>query len=267
MTNNLLDGLSLVDTTGRVLLATTVGTLLLGVGANVWVRGRYAGLERDLKENPGPRPRFAHPVLGDIVRSAEEAARRSPDPNTQAIVEEHIQSGLGKLIHLVAGDPGGVADVTQGVTSGLTEALSGMAVAFSNSLVGIGSAVVLTVLGVFSNLTDRRVALMVRIETHLDRLLSEHGGPAVPRSARAPSNGVAAAGFGESVERLEAAVAHFESALQTFSTTTRDFTEFNAHLKDNVQRMSLSFGDLSDTIKGQVVALRGQPRPARENGQ
>ena len=65
----------------------------------------------------------------------------------------------------------------------------------------------------------------------------------------------------------DAVVARFDSALQAFSTSARDFSEFNAHLKDNVQRMSLSFGDLSDTIKGQVVALRGQPRPARENGQ
>src|SRR5208283_5233551 len=45
---------------------------------------------------------------------------------------------------------------THAVTSGLTQALTGMAVAFSNSLVGIVSAVVLTVLGVVSNVTDRR---------------------------------------------------------------------------------------------------------------
>ena len=47
----------------------------------------------------------------------------------------------------------------------------------------------------------------------------------------------------------------FESALGAFSAGTRDFSEFNAHLKDNVQRMSLSFGDLSDALKDQIVLL------------
>ena len=64
------------------------------------------------------------------------------------------------------------------------------------------------------------------------------------------------ASLSESVDRLEGVVAQFDSAMQAFSTTTRDFTEFNAHLKDNVQRMSLSFGDLSDTLKTQIVALK-----------
>ena len=76
----------------------------------------------------------------------------------------------------MSADTGAVADVTQAVTHGLTDALAGMAVAFSNSLVGILSAVVLTVLGVLSNVTDRRTALMVQIETYLDRLLAGAGG-------------------------------------------------------------------------------------------
>jgi hypothetical protein len=41
-----------------------------------------------------------------------------------------------------------------------------------------------------------------------------------------------------------------------FSATTRDFREFNFHLKDNLQRMSLSFGDLSETLKEHTRALR-----------
>jgi hypothetical protein len=139
----------------------------------------------------------------------------------------------------------------QGVSQGLTHALSGMAVAFSNSLVGIVSAVVLTVLGVVSNPTDRRVGLMVRIETLLDRVVAGARGPRGETPAER-----AVAGFGDTVSRLEAVVARFDAALQAFSTSTRDFSEFNAHLKDNVQRMSLSFGDLSDTLKTQIVAMK-----------
>jgi hypothetical protein len=64
------------------------------------------------------------------------------------------------------------------------------------------------------------------------------------------------AAFEQTVARLGGAVMHFESALETFASTTRDFHEFNLHLKDNVQRMSLSFGDLSDTLKEHARAIK-----------
>ena len=114
----------------------------------------------------------------------------------------------------MAADTGAAADVTHAVTNGLTQALTGMAVAFSNSLVGIVSAVVLTVLGVVSNVTDRRTALMVQIETYLDRRL--------PAPARARGD---AAAFSESVARLDGAVARFDAALQRFSADTKDLRE------------------------------------------
>ncbi len=297
MSNPLLDGLALVDPIGRTILATTAATLALAVTASLAARARYQDLAADLSENAASTPRFLHAVLNDIARSAQAAARRSPEPNTQGIVEEHFHSDLkglllaerfvraatglviilgllgtfygltssiGKLIHLVAGDPAVLSDATQGVTVGLTQALSGMAVAFSNSLFGIGSAVVLTVLGVFTSLSDRREALMVAIEAYLDGLLSTPPGAGLTHAgSEGGSSGLGRTleTFAESVERLEAVVARFDAALQSFSTSTRDFTEFNAHLKDNVQRMSLSFGDLSDTLKHQVVVLK------RGNGQ
>lgn len=251
MPNPILDGLSLVDWTGRAILATTVASLLAGMGAHVFLRIRYAALERDLQRNADPRPSFTHRVLQRIVREAEDAARRSGERNTQAIIEDNFQSELGplllaerfvraatglviilgllgtfygltlsigKLVHLVSADTGAAADVTQAVTGGLTQALAGMAVAFSNSLVGIVSAVVLTVLGVVSNVTDRRTALMVQIETYLDRLMP---GPPAVRGDTAAS----VAAFGHSVARLEGAVVRFESALQRFSASTKDLRE------------------------------------------
>ena len=252
MTNPILDGLSLVDTTGRTILATTVASLLAGIGAHVFLRARYASLERDLEKNTAERPpHFSHATLDRIVRDAEEAARRSGERNTQAIIEERFQADLGslllaerfvraatglviilgllgtfygltlsigKLVSLVSADSSAAADVSQAVTHGLTQALAGMAVAFSNSLVGIVSAVVLTVLGVLSNVTDRRTALMVQIETYLDRLLSN---PAKAR--RDPAASIA--GFEASVARLEGVVAQFELALRTFATRTKDLRE------------------------------------------
>jgi methyl-accepting chemotaxis protein len=171
---------------------------------------------------------------------------------------------IGKVVHLVAADADAAGDVAKTLTGGLTQALSGMAVAFSNSLLGVTSAVVLTVFGVFSNVTDRRVAFMIQVEAYLERALAEAGPPASspPSSIDARADGLerVVTGFGHSVERLEGAVARFESALQAFSGSTREFNEFNSHLKDNVQRMSLSFGDFSDAMKTEIDSLKANGR-------
>ena len=280
MITTMLAGLSLIDTTGMAILATTVTTLLLGIIANLWLRSRYAALEKDLRRSYDPEATFSHPVLSHIVRDATEAAQGSHETNTQAIIDERFQSDLrpllfaerfvrsatglviilgllgtfygltlsiGRIVHLVSTETGGATDAALGVGQGLTHALSGMAVAFSNSLVGILSAVILTLLGVVSNVSDRRTAVMIQIETHLDRIRVQR-----PGAGRAPGSDLA--GFGDSVARLDGAIARFESALQGFSTTTRDFHEFNLHLKDNVSRLSLTFADLSDSLKAQLGA-------------
>jgi hypothetical protein len=251
MPNAILDGLSLIDSVGQTILATTLTALLVGVGAHVLLRAWYGALQRDLDRNGEPRPHFTHRVLNRILREAEADARRSRERNTQAIIEEAFQSDLrglllaerfvraatglvlvlgllgtfygltlsiGKLVHLVSADSDGASDIAQALTHGLTQALSGMAAAFSNSLVGVASAVVLTLLGVANNVTDRRTALMTRIETYLDRLL------ATPAAA-AGDTGAALLGFGDSVRRLEGAVARFESALQAFAASTNDLRE------------------------------------------
>jgi len=247
---NVLDGLSLVDTTGRLILAATVASLLAGIGCHAFLRARYGAIERDLRQNGEPRPHFSHPLLVRIVREAEEAARRSGDANAQAIIEDTFQAELGsallaerfvraatglvlvlgllgtfygltlsigKLVSLVSSDAGQINDVATAVTTGLSQALAGMAVAFSNSLLGVFAAVVLTVIGVVHNVTDRRTGLMIQIETYLDRLLPASG------AARAGAGG--GGGFDQAVARLESTVARFESALRHFSESTRDLRE------------------------------------------
>ena len=61
MTSTLLAGLSLIDSTGLAILATTVTTLLLGIIANLWLRARYAALEKDLRGAGDPEERFPIP--------------------------------------------------------------------------------------------------------------------------------------------------------------------------------------------------------------
>jgi hypothetical protein len=251
MPSTILDGLSLVDTTGRLILAATIASLLAAVGAHLFLRARYSALERDLARNGDPSPQFSSAVLRRIVQDAAAAARRSGEPNTQAIIEDGFQvelkslllaerfvraatglvlilgllgtfygltMSIGRLVHLLAADTGAVADVSQAVTRGLTDALSGMAVAFSNSLLGVASAVALTLLGVVNNVTDRRTALMVQIETYLDRLMPKRG-------AAGQGTAGSVADFGASVARLDGAVMRFEAALQRFAASTKDLRE------------------------------------------
>jgi len=287
MNTTILAGLSLIDTTGLAILACTLGTLVLGVVANLWLRSRYRSLEHDLHGPGAADQSFTHAILRNIVRDVGEAAQRSGDLNTQAIIEERFQSDLrfmllaerfvrsatglviilgllgtfygltlsiGRIVQLVSSDSAAVADIAQGVSQGLSRALSGMAVAFSNSLVGVLSAVALTIVGILSSVSDRRTELMIQIETYLDRARTPGRSAAPVGAPSMPGN------FGEAVARLDGVVLRFESALQAFSTTTRDFREFNAHLKDNVQRLSLAFGDLSDTLKAHTNALRPGPK-------
>jgi hypothetical protein len=284
MMTTILAGLSLIDPIGLAILTTTLLTLVLGIVVNLALRARYAGLARDLKRAHEPDEPFSHPVLDHIVHEAKETAQRSAEPNTQAIIEDHFQAELGpallaerfvraatglviilgllgtfygltlsigKIVHLVAAETGAGTDITQGVSQGLTQALAGMAVAFSNSLVGVLSAVILTVFGVLSNVADRRTGVMLQMETYLDRMLPQwtvlRGDGGLERTAL---------GFADSITKLNASAARFEGALQTFSSNTRDFHEFNAHLKDNIQRMSLTFADLANTLKAHLGALK-----------
>ena len=279
MSSAILDGLQLVDAMGLAILGATLAVLVLGFLVTLFLHGRFASIERDLVRNGGAEPSFRHPVLQRIVEEARAAYRQAPEPNTQAIIEESFHARLrplllaerfvksatglviilgllgtfygltlsiGRLVHLVAADPAATPDVSQAVTSGLTHALSGMAVAFSNSLVGVASAVLLTILGILANVTDRRTGLMLRIETYVDRALATPAA-AAPRGM---------AGFGDSVARLERAVGTFEAALQGFAGSTRDFREFNLHLKDNVQRLSLTFADFSDRLRAEIASLK-----------
>jgi hypothetical protein len=305
MSDAFFSSLRLAGTGGHVIVATIVILLVLGICSNLYIRGRYAVLSRELRGDAEATGAFRARVLNRILHEAGQAVRRNPaDINTQAIIEHSFQLELGglmlgerfgksaiglmiilglvgtfygltlsigKLVHLISGEGAANADIAQAVTAGLTEALSGMSVAFSCSLFGIGAAIVLTVLGIFSSIPERRMALMVQIEHYLDNvLLSQVKGEArgEGRGEAGTAATVVATGklehlvdnFGQSVSQLEGVVARFDSALQNFAGTTRDFREFNLHLKDNVQRMSLGFGDLSEALKTHITTLKSPDR-------
>jgi hypothetical protein len=315
MLQAMLQNLSRLDPIGQLLLVVIGLCFFSALACHVVVRQRYAQVAWDLRVH-GQSQLFESRFLGGVLNELQERVQvsgRLVDPNslnTQAIIEHqfnrHLSGSLlaerfvrsanalvivlgllgtfygltlaiGKLVGLVAGDGGqGGVDFATVLMRGLSQTLGGMSVAFTTSLGGITAAVVLTVVGIISNLTDRRTALMLQVETYLDRLLASAPGLSPvrqePTQAMAAGGGVAPGGqrleqsidtFRSAVGDLQSAVLQFEVALQHFSGTTRDFREFNLHLKDNVQRMSLSFGDFSEALKSQVERLR----PSRGSGE
>lgn len=305
MGRGFIDSLSLLDAVGQGLILAIVVSLIGALLANVVICSRYAYIARDLRQNARFDRALSTPVLTRIFQESQKAvARHGRDANLQAVIEHEVQSQLGglllgerfvraaaglvivlglagtfygltssigKLVALVARDaPAG--DITQALTTGLTDALGGMSVAFGTSLFGVGSAIVLTVVGVFSNVTDRRTALMIEIEATLERVLAPMSeGTGGGRAAAGAGAGAGAAitldpvvqRFAEAVRGMQEAMQQFELGLENFGKTTRDFREFNLHLKDNVQRLSLNFADFSESLQAQVAALRGVERGHR----
>jgi methyl-accepting chemotaxis protein len=299
MWGDFFSSLSLIDLSGYLIIAVILLTLVIAVIANLATRQRYAAIERDLRRHSLSGAPFRHRVLIKIVRDAEKTfGAPAAETGFQALIEHHVSrelkgalmaerflksaSGLmivlglvgtfygltlsiGKLVTLITGNASGIAEITESLTKGLAGALSGMSVAFSTSLFGIVAAIAVMLLGVFSNLTDRRSALVLRLEVYLDDLKRAASGGAEAKAGVADSETAALAvgtrvadaiaDLGTTVTRFQESIAAFDESLAMFSKNTRDFQEFNLHLKDNIQRMSLGFADLSETLKSQVALL------------
>ena len=304
MSEAFLSNFALLDRSAYFVIAVIVLILVAAIAATFTLRSRYAALSTELRRTPDGD--FRSPVLLGIVRETLDAVERGAvEVNTQAIIEHNFQvrltslltaerfikasTGLliilglvgtfygltlsiGRLVGLITVDTGSGAELAQGLTQGLTQALSGMSVAFTCSLFGIVSAIVMTLVGVFLNVADSRAAVMVEIEAFLDNRLSHTTGfEAAGGRGAGPGAGIGTGGFagggarelGSSVSQLQQVVGQFDASLQSFAVSTRDFREFNAHLKDNVQRLSLSFADLSNTLNNHIAALQRADRDRR----
>src|SRR4051812_37724020 len=254
MRGGVLDQLSAFDVRGYVIVSAIVLCFVVSLLTTLGVRARYARIAADLDEKSGVVP-FESRLLRQIVQEVSERAQASLSgpPNVQAIIEHNFQQQLrgallgerfvrsstglviilglvgtfyglslsiGKLVKLLSADSGTV-DITQALTVGLTDTLSGMSIAFTSSLAGIGAAILLTLLGVLLNVASARTALMLQIETYLDRLLSADPGaqPAAGAQALLATQEARALAqlmqnFGQSVAQLDGTVTRFESALQ-----------------------------------------------------
>jgi len=290
-----LSNFALLDPSAYIVIAVIALILGLSLLATFSLRWRYLALSRELRRAPDAN--FRSRVLVDIVRDTLVAHDRgTAEVNTQAIIEQHFHSRLrslivaerfvkastglliilglvgtfygltiaiGRLVKLVATDAtgGGGADLALTLTQGLTQALAGMSVAFTVSLFGIVSAIIMTLASVFWNVGDRRVALMVEIEAFLDNHLSRPN----PAGHGVDPTAFTLQQFGQaltvSVTQLQQSIAQFDKSLSQFAGSTRDFQQFNLHLKDNIQRLSLVFADLSDTLSAHVDELQRREPP------
>lgn len=284
----MLDALSssftLINPSGLVVLTAILALLVGGVLVTVIVRARYAVIAADLRRSAyDGSVSFETTVLTRIVRDTLDARRVTSEVNAQAIIEScftqelhgllvgerfvkasagltiifglvgtffGLSLAIGKLVKLVASsDVSGTTQIADSLTAGLVDALAGMSVAFTSSLFGILAAIVMTLLGVFASIGDRRQAVMAQIESYLDHVVLARGvvaGVGVGGDGRIDQM---VGAFAQSVHQLDQVIGRFEGALGTFADNTRDFQEINLHLKDNIQRMSLSFADASESLR------------------
>ncbi|MDK2919250.1 MAG: hypothetical protein PWQ37_1983 [Candidatus Petromonas sp.] len=185
---------------------------------------------------------------------------------------------IGKLVELLANTSSSdVLGSMDSVVGGLINSVKGMSVAFVTSLFGITSSMLLTVINIFLGTEDVRESVMVEIEEYLDNTLS-HG---IEKDIETPTAMVhdelrttikefsnkleeslkeitdvlsyrfaaAASGMEEFSASLSESVDKFDKSLQTFAENTRDFSEFNHHLRTNIQRMNVAFDDFTEDLK------------------
>jgi stage V sporulation protein SpoVS/uncharacterized protein YoxC len=160
--------------------------------------------------------------------------------------------------------------------TGLVSAVGGMAVAFTTSLLGIGCSILLTIFTIIFNPEESRETLMVHIEEYLDnnvaqivakdketeytilnKILREtfiEFGEKIEKSLKNTVDD-----FGDrlshvvmdvhlSSKTLDSTIDRFDASLKNFAGNIRDFTEFNFNLRNNIERMDVSFVKVTEAL-------------------
>jgi hypothetical protein len=170
------------------------------------------------------------------------------------------------------------------IVSNLTTSVQGMAVAFNTSLFGIGASVLLTIFKIIFSIEHEREGVYIAIEDYLDnhvakeivaekldkyerlvysmeKVFREFGTQitlsfedSVKASTQEMMNSQESMKL--LTDKLEISMDRFSNSLGTFSENTRDLSEFNHHLRSNVERMSLKFEDLTDEVSSTKKDLK-----------
>lgn len=166
---------------------------------------------------------------------------------------------------------------TEVLVANMISSVQGMAVAFQTSLFGITGSVILTVVRMIFSVEQKREDIAIYVEDYLDNVIAKafaeekfneydklvHAMESVFKEFGTQISVTFTDVVKSSTERidnsteaiemltggLKDAVETFESSLNTFGENTRDFGEFNYHLKENIQRMSLTFSDFTASLE------------------
>jgi methyl-accepting chemotaxis protein len=169
------------------------------------------------------------------------------------------------------------------ITDGLISSITGMSVAFITSMFGIGASILVNIINILFGLLDSRESLITVLEEYLDNNLmtSKNGlGPVDEEGNTALSLSfdkfnetlttslrnvadditqqlsVATSDMVLTAESVKSSVVRFDQSLNQFSENIRDFTEFNHHLRSNIQRLSLGFDNFTEEMDKNVDALK-----------
>lgn len=164
----------------------------------------------------------------------------------------------------------------ESITSGLISSITGMSVAFVTSMFGIGASILTNIMNILFGISDAKESLIIHIEEYLDNhlMISKNGlGPidedgntalslsfdrfndtltsSLKRVADDMSKKMneATGDLVLTAESVKSSVVKFDHALNMFSDNIRDFTEFNHHLRANIQRLNVGLDNFNDQIE------------------
>lgn len=161
------------------------------------------------------------------------------------------------------------------VGSGLLSSLSGMGIAFTTSLIGIGCSIAFTLLNILISPMQKKEQFIVSLEDYMDNVLA----PTL-KSNRVDNNQeiikmmegalgkhslIVANSIADSSKLLMDTTTWLNDIMQKFGVTcdsfnsnVRDFSEFNHHLRNNIERMDVNFIKLVEVLKERSDAISGK---------
>lgn len=169
------------------------------------------------------------------------------------------------------------------ITGGLIDSITGMSVAFITSMFGIGASILTNIINIFFGLGELKESFITHMEEYLDNHLAtaknglgpvdENGNTALALSFDAFNETLStnlrnitgeianqlAEATGDMVltaESIKSSVVRFDHSLNQFSENIRDFTEFNHHLRSNIQRLSVTFDDINNEMDKSLTEMK-----------
>ena len=183
---------------------------------------------------------------------------------------------IQELVTLLSNTSDAVVGDVSSITGGLLSSINGMSVAFITSLFGITASIIVNILTILVGVHETRENYIAVTEEYLDNTLGlkiqdlthtdesgrtpleiafEDLGDKLAKSLDEVAQQmsyrmtVATSNMKDTADSIEKSMHRFDTSIQTFSQNTRDFSEFNHHLKSNIQRMSIAFDDFTEGIK------------------